>query len=232
MSRSLFIIQDPQIGRTYSSRAYNDSRWNDFYRLRKRVNLKEDLRWREVENLQRILRGSDIWDEFPAAGLTLVDAEFKGGDEEQRIDLLYLRNDGGLLPCELKIGGQGKDTHGQLIRYMADLSFQTLDMEFLIQRQTRFLESISDAGVRDVHHQKFRTFLERHQVCDKFIRLLPKAGIIMDEGFPTQMLKAVRFLNNSCGFSIRLLEIRAFVAEEWTPDSNDFFMRIDFVDIQ
>ena len=127
MAASLYLLIDPPppLETSYGIQPYDDKYWNDYHTLRRKISLK-DLGWEEVNHFQRLIKGADLWETFPAVGLTLVDAEFKGGDENQRIDLLYLRNDGGLLPCELKIGGTAKDSHGQLIRYMADLSFQTL----------------------------------------------------------------------------------------------------------
>jgi hypothetical protein len=143
-----------------------------------------------------------------------------------------LRNDGGILPCELKIGGDAKDSHGQLIRYMADLRFQTLDMAFLKDRHQHFLGYLTDQVAKDIHIQKFNEFLSANVISDKFIRLLPRSGILIDEGFPSQLLKAVRYLNNEAGFAIRLLKIVPYVAATWKPDETEFIMRLDFYDVQ
>lgn len=234
MSKSLFFLKhkDPQVEMTYGIKPYSDKFWNDYYTLRRRVCLKRDLRWVEPKDFQGILRGADMWTGFPAVGLTLVDAEFKGGDENQRIDLLYLRDDGGLLPCELKIGGESKDSHGQLIRYMSDLAFQNVNMEYLNQRNQRFVAKFTDPVTIDIHTDKFQNFVEEHKITDKFIRLLPQAGILIDEGFPPQLVKAVRFLNQLCGFSIRMLRVETFVADTWTAEADEYYMRLDFVDIQ
>jgi len=82
--------------------------------------LKTDLAWQEVQNLQRIFRGAEIWQNFPVEGLKFVFAELQPGDEDQRIDLLYLRDD----------GGTSLDTHGQLIRSIADLNYQSIDIDW------------------------------------------------------------------------------------------------------
>ena len=156
-------------------------------------------------------------------------AETKPGDEEQRVDLLYLRDDGGLFPCELKIGGESKDTHGQLIRYMADIAFQTVNIPYI--RKLRATIEKWDTGL-GVSKEKFEGFLESNRIDDKFLRLLPKTGLIIDEGFPSQLLKAVRFLNADCGFSIRLIELQTFVDENWDASQDDYLARIDFVEIQ
>jgi len=59
---------------------------------------------------------------FPAKNLCLVSIEESNEDSLQRVDLLYIRSDGKLLPAEIKISDNGRDVHGQLIRYMAGFS--------------------------------------------------------------------------------------------------------------
>jgi hypothetical protein len=232
MTKTLFFYQNNEIGMCFGTSPKGKASYNEYYALDRRISLKTELQWRETVQLQNILRFADIWEDFPAIGLTLIDAEFKGGDEDQRIDLLYLRNDGGILPCELKIGGDAKDSHGQLIRYMADLRFQTLDMAFLKDRHQHFLGYLTDQVAKDIHIQKFNEFLSANVISDKFIRLLPRSGILIDEGFPSQLLKAVRYLNNEAGFAIRLLKIVPYVAATWKPDETEFIMRLDFYDVQ
>ena len=46
------------------------------------------------------------------------------------------------------------------------------------------------------------------------------------------MLKSVRYLNEECGFSIRLLRMDAFVAEDWDVNAREFRVRIDITEIQ
>lgn len=235
MSQSLFFVTDPHpaIGTCFHIRPYDENLWNDYYLLRKKIRLKEDLRWDENKDFQQILRRADIWPGFPAVGLTLVDAEFRPGDENQRVDLLYMRDDGGLLPCELKLGGMARDTPGQLVRYMSDLAFQKVDRAFIAKRRKHFLATHFDNDIiLDGHKRKMAKFMREHNITNKFIRLLPQSGILIDEGFPPQLLKAVRFLNASCGFSIRLLRVEAYVAESWKTDAEEYLMRLDFVDIQ
>jgi hypothetical protein len=228
---SLFLSKD-QAGTHFRIKPKSDEQWNDYYRLRKPVGLKRDLHWHEKYDLQNLIRKADVWSDFPAVGLTLVDAEFQGGDELQFVDLLYLRDDGGLLPCELKIGGELQEPHGQLIRYIADLSFQKLDLEAVNERRQHFMDAIIDKVAKHVHEQKFLRFIEQNKIADKFLRLLPRSGIVIDEDFAPQLLKAIRYLNHDCGFSIRMIRINAFVAEDWKPDASEFLMRLDFVDVQ
>jgi hypothetical protein len=149
--------------------------------MKKRISLKADLSWGEVSELQNVLRKADMWQDFPARGYTLVNAEFKGGDEDQRLDLLYMRNDGALLPCELKIGGTYKDTHGQLIRYIADLYYHRIDFAWVKDAHQRFVDTITDEVAKGLHSTKFEKFVTSNKIEDRFIRILPQTGILIDD---------------------------------------------------
>lgn len=233
MPISLYGLYDENLGGwSVGIQPYDVKYWQDYMTMKKKVSLKRDFGWGEVTHLQNILRKADIWTDFPARGYSLVNAEFKGGDEEQRIDLLYMRNDGALLPCELKIGGESKDTHGQLIRYIADLYYQKIDLAWVQAAHDAFLGRITDTVARQLHSDKFTRFVDDNNIEDRFIRVLPQTGVLIDEGFPSQMLKAVRYLNGYSGFAIRMLQIDTFVADTWQAGSKDFMFRMDFVDVQ
>lgn len=205
--------------------------WTKYGMLSQRVSLKEHLKWDEVANLHDIIVKSDIWEGFPAIGYTLLSSELKGGDENQRIDMLYLRNDGALLPCEIKIGGSNMDSHGQLIRYIADLHYQKPDMNYLRKKHNQFLQKVTNAVSKQLHKEKFNDFITENKLNDKNIRTLPKTGILIDELFKPQLLKAVRYLNDMCGFAIRLIQIETFVDSKWDDSWTNFIYRIDFNDI-
>jgi hypothetical protein len=233
MSRSLFGLHDVALGGwCISAQLYDAQYWSNYMTMKRRTSLKNDFGWKEVAHLQNFVRKADIWSDFPAKGMTLVNAEFKGGDEDQRIDLLYMRTDGALLPCELKIGGENRDSHGQLIRYISDLYFQKIDLDWAKNQNQHLLDRIADGTARTVHAGKFEQFVAVNGIEDRFVRILPQTGILMDEAFTPQLLKAIRYLNGYCGFSIRLLEIDAFVEHGWTQESQDFKFRLDFVDVQ
>jgi hypothetical protein len=53
----------------------------------------------------------------------------------------------------------------------------------------------------------------------------------MDEDFKPQLLEAVRYLNKCCGFSIRLIQIEAFVANAWNRNMEEYGFRMDFTDV-
>lgn len=197
-----------------------------------RISLKSDLLWREVENLQRVMRGADLWTEFPEPDLRLISAEVRAGDEDQRIDLLYLRQDGGILPCELKVGGRSRDTHGQLIRYIADLNRQTIDREWVTALRRNYLvrKYSGELNAEQNVLVDLREFIQEIADIPAF-QLLDRTGIIIDEGFAPALVTAVRYLNNSCGFSIRMIRADAHVANDWRLDGGEWIMRLDFNEV-
>ena len=203
----------------------------DYARMKILVGLKNDFGWKE-DQIKQVLRRANIWSDFPEKGYRLVGVEFKAGDEEQRVDILYIRDDGALLPCELKIGGTSLDTHGQLIRYIADLQFQDINLNWVRNYHKKFLDTITDKATESIHGEGFEDFLTSNDIKDRLVRILPKTGIIMDEGFKLQLLKAVRYLNEYCGFSIRLIQIETFVDDNWNSDMAEYKFRIDFTDVQ
>jgi hypothetical protein len=227
MSTSLYFDNDPAIGTAFGVKPKD---WPEYQAMSKRINLTTDRNWSE-KSMRDCLCKADIWPDFPALRLTLVGDEFQAGDEDQRLDILYLRDDGALLPCELKLGGKSKDTHGQLIRYIADLSFQRPDLAWVQAYHRKFVDKMTEPA-RGLHTQKFDDFVSSNKISDKFIRVLPRSGIIIDEAFPSQLLKAVRHLNDNCGFSIRLIEARAFTSNNSTPPQTDSKFRLDFNDVQ
>ena len=197
-------------------------------------NSKTDLGWKEDKQLISIFRRGNIWQDFPAKGYTLVGADFKLGDENQRVDILYIRNDGGLLPCELKIGGRSLDTHGQLIRYIADLHFQEeeVNLAWVQKYHQNFLDTISNSATKHIQDDTFEKFITDNSIEDRFVRVLPRSGVIMDECFKSQLRNAVRYLNEYCGFAIRLIQIETFVADDWSSEKEKYLFRIDFTDVQ
>jgi hypothetical protein len=200
--------------------------------LTRHISLKDDLKWREVQNLQKVMSGADFWSEFPEPGLRLITAEVKAGTEPQRIDLLYLRTDGGVLPCELKVGGTELDTHGQLIRYISDLSAQPISKDWVISRRREYLDRKyhdNDKREQNVRIDLFK-FEEQIEAVSEF-RLVSKTGIMMDEGFPSALVTAVRFLNRECALAIRLIQLDAFVTDDWTLDAEEYVMRLDLNEI-
>ena len=234
MSKSIYCVKDPQMPHEVMfgiKPPYGDKYWSVYECMQCHIGLKTHLGWGE-DQLKQVLRMGNIWQDFPAKGYTLVGAEFKPGDEDQRVDILYIRNDGGLLPCELKIGGKSLDTHGQLIRYIADLYFQDVNLAWVKDYHKKFWGTISNSATKHIQDDTFEKFITDNRIKDRWVRILPKSGVIMDEYFKSQLLKAVRYLNDYCGFFIRLIQIEAFVADDWNKEMKDYLFRIDFTDVQ
>lgn len=227
MSRRLYFDENGLWGKLPS----NPEEQLEYEVLTKVVNLKNDFGWKEVADLQKIIAAANAWRDFPAEGYTLITAENKIGDEDQRIDLLYLRNDGALVPCELKIGGTNLNTHGQLIRYIADLWYLQPNIEFLENLNKEFRKSLPNSFMKIMFKDTFDSFISKNNITDRFVRVLSKTGFIIDEGFPSQILKSVRYLNDECGFSLRLIKIEAHVDPKWDKSWTNYKFRLDFIDI-
>lgn len=240
MGRSLFIIKDDeytgQSGFAAKSIGIQPGPGlaNNYASLNHKISLRDDFGWKEVQNLQRVFCCAEIWSDFPVEGLKFISAEIKCGDEDQRVDLLYLRNDGGIYPCELKLGGTSHDTHGQLIRYISDLNYQQIDTKWIVRQRNSYIKRTKPKESRFISrdNRELKEYLRNFNINDRHIRLIRNAGIIVDEDFSPQMLKAVRYLNEFCGFSIRLLRMDTFVAKDWEPRSTFYYARIDLVEIQ
>ena len=216
----------------WASRPRNDLEQAIYPHLRRRVSLKRDLGWSEVKNLQGFLRQSDGLTKFPMKDVQLAAVEFKPGDLNQRVDLLYIDSNGGLFPAELKLGGNSLDAAGQLVRYMADLDQQAITIEYVRKKFQKTLDFFApEFGpnyVGDIHLNKFNEFLDHHHITQP--HLVDRKGWLINEEFPPQLEATVAFLNRR-GFDIRLIRLDAFVDENWQLDFDDRYMRIDLVDI-
>ena len=159
--KSLYFIKDPNMPFDIMFGIEPSALQEDpaeYARMKCRISLKDDLDWRE-DHLKQVLRRANIWPDFPAKRYRLVGVEFRAGDEEQRVDILYMRDDGALLPCELKIGGTSLDTHGQLIRYIADLQFQNINLNWVRNYHKNFMDTFSDEAAMSIHSEGFEGFL-------------------------------------------------------------------------
>ena len=145
-----------------------------------------------------------------------------------------MRQDGALLVCELKIGGKSKDAHGQLIRYIAHLYYQYYQnpLGLVDESLKRLRKQLSDPVAQNLHKKKYKEFISVNEIDEKSIRFLKRSGLLMDEEFQPPLLNAVRFLNIECGFSIRMIQIKAYVQENWSLNDTPNLFRVDFVDIK
>ena len=240
MPISLYVLKDLSLthkrgffAHAFGIRPGNLGTAEEFSALTRKISLKKDLKWKEVKNLQKVFSKAGLWSDFPVQGLRFISAELKGGVENQRIDILYLREDGGLYPCELKLGSKEKDSHGQLIRYIADLYYQRTDSEWLMKQRLNYLKKQKSKDEREhkLDLMNLESYLTHKHIAANQIRPVLNSGIIVDEGFKPQMLKAVRYLNDQCGFFIRLLKLSAYVDSDWAINKKEYLMRIDVEEI-
>jgi hypothetical protein len=199
----------------------------------RRISLKRDLGWAEVRNLQGVMRSADFWESFPELDVHLITAEFQPGTQRQRIDLLYLRADGGVFPCELKIGAYDDGSVGQLIRYLADLDAQAISREWVLRKHRQYLRRKHLRQERRLQHVK----VDLAQFADAIApipdpTLARSTGIIVDEGFPPSVTSSVSFLNRRFGFNIRLFRVDAYVSQDWVITQPSYAMRIEFNEVE
>jgi hypothetical protein len=175
------------------------------------------------------MKEADFWTSFPEPGLHLISAEVQAGDEPQRIDLLYVNENGGVFPCELKVGGEDPDTHGQIIRYIADLDSQPISEEWIkAQREAYFLRKTKHRELQSM--EVFIDWVEFRKKLPENLefRVIEKYGIIIDGKFPSKLIRAVKYLNERAGFCLRLIRAQAYVTEDFVSASEPHLMRLDF----
>lgn len=85
---------------------------------------------------------------------------------------------------------------------------------------------------KEFTQKKFNDFMLDNRIDEKHIRILPKSGILMDEEFQPYLFKAVRYLNEVCGLSIKMIQIKAYVEESWSQDDISYLFRVNFEKIK
>lgn len=199
--------------------------------LTERIWLSRDLGWDENNDLHQFLRRVDLWDGVPFADSMLLRRNADGGGERQRVDLLYLSRDGRLLPCEVKIKGESLDSHGQLLRYLADYFYNPWTVQRAAEERQRILDEVKDAYNKKIREEAFQKFVEGLGLRPDALLRADGEGALVDEGFKPQMRTAVRYLNAHCGLRIHLVEIRAKVGKDWQPGTEPDPLRIELVEI-
>ncbi len=234
---SLYFIRDttgveasgsPNVD-AFATQPYDPAYAQRYAALDRRIGLKADLNWDEARIFNGVISKADFWGEVPLPGHRLVRAEFKAGAEAQRIDLLYLRSDGCLVPCELKIAGNAVDSHGQLLRYTADLHYNPWTLRRVVDQRGLYENGhfVASFGP-DIWEWMHVNDLDDLSATAPVVR----GGILIDEEFPSSLRTTVRYLNDTTDLSIRLVEARAHTEAAWTPESPELWMRLDFVDVE
>jgi hypothetical protein len=210
----------------FGSKPYHAKYQAKYDAMTRFVSLDKDVGWDEAK-LQIVLRRSGIFKGFPLPDAALVRAEFRPGGIDQRIDLLLLSTAGELVACELKIRGDYPDSHGQLLRYVADLTFDPWDLERVRKAHAAYLGTIKDGVASSLTAEQFDNFIKEHCIAASGPLPVRAGGVIIDVDFKDATRAAVRYLNQR-GFRIELLRLRARVPDNWTATSDDRWMRLDF----
>jgi len=224
----------------FSNQPSTENDRNIYDNMSKKVSLKYDFKWHERYELENMIEKFGFWSEFPTHEYLLIDYEH--WIDHQFVDLLYLRNDGKVIPCEIKIGGNSKDAHGQLIRYMASLEKEKINKQWVNDTLNSYLkkiakrikkkdnsEKIKDLLIRDLTiltiRDNFKKFISKNNI--KSYNFLHKNGLIFDEDFKPQLINAVNYLNNQCEFCIKLFKITTFVQDCFNKDEEkDYFYKL------
>jgi hypothetical protein len=239
MNRRLFFSffvnkhKSVKTGKTKTVRNFNfgikpigSTKSAEYTNMRRIISLKTDLGWKEKNHLQNILAKCDIWADFLYKDLILVSSESYPGKEIQRLDLLYLDSKGNLIPCELKIGEESLDTHGQIIRYIAALDKNKINRNDLDNKYENYLSKINDTSVKMELKTKYDGFCGKHFKRNKYFTVKEKIGLIIDEEFKPQLIDAVKYLNRKCGFKISLIKITAYTTKNWSKGNGSFDLKI------
>ena len=189
------------------------------------VNLKDDLNWKEVSDLLKIIRGADMWDDFPIPGHTLIGADQKFGKEDQRLDLLYMNESAELIAGELKIGGTETDTHGQLIRYIADIEQEEISWEWIYQQRERYLARLPDI-TSEIESEKFERF--RNRIYPTLMpRINANKGFILDEEFKSPLVSSINFLRENANLDFTVIKISAFGESGVSATDSEYYLRLE-----
>ena len=232
--RTLYFYQD---GETTLSFGVNPPLEEDrriYDSMSREISLKKDLDWKERTNIQNIIVKADIWDNFPFNNTTLIAAEIVLDEYNQRVDLMYLTNSGGVLLCELKIGGSSKDVVGQLLRYIAEMSTIDMNLDWIRSKVSRFnnvslnnLEYLSN-----LHCRKLEKFIRDNDIQN--VNLDWYHGVFIDENPDKRALLALKFLNDNSDFSFQAYSIQMLTTEDWHKDKEVQYikMNIEFVNLE
>lgn len=216
---------DNQIPAAIGIRPYSESKRELYENLDTPVNLKDDLNWKEVRDLLAIIRGADMWDDFPIAGHTLIAADQKFGQKNQRLDLLYMNTSAELIAGELKIGGTETDTHGQLIRYIADIQQEEISWDWIYEQRNKYLRRLPEI-TSDIESEKFERFRNRMAPSIK-PRFNANKGFILDEFFKSPLTTSLEFLRVTASLDFRAIKISAFGEPDLTFTDPRIYLRLE-----
>lgn len=191
---------------------------------------KKVLGWNEKYFLHKIVLRSGIWGSLFGPNIEAISiAQEMATANGQSVDFLFLKQDGSLLPCEVKIAGSKPDSHGQLIRYMAAISNNIPTGDELPRMVLNHLTRIKDVGAMEHLLGIINKFLSKHSLHDKAITYDGRSGILLDTKFRPETLDSIDLLNAN-GFNIQAYEMACHCVKEadLTPPPDSEFSKAVF----
>lgn len=204
----------------YCENYFPSSDFEDYFDLTKEGKL-DDIHFNE-KNWQDTMIFLDNEDTFPAKNLCLISAEVSNESSLQRVDLLYLRSDGKILPAEIKVSDNGRDVHGQLIRYMAGFSKDKFSIEKITDMAKNKLKQ-NLANLED--------FIDKHRIDDESISILETTGLVICEKFHNDTITAIRYLNEKTQIDIKMFDIDLIVSHKWEKNDDKFIFKIELNEV-
>jgi hypothetical protein len=183
-------------------------RWAPAYAaMARRFCPKAELGWDEVKFIHQIIRRSGFWGPFfSGPGIALAR---EAPTDLSRIDFIFVHPDGLVVPCEVKIAGSSRDVHGQLLRYLAELSSSAIVADSVLSLARDFVGSFTDAVSRGIHGRQIAEFLDAHGTLAATLRCDGKTGVILDTEYDPSTLLSVDLINRQ-GFSVSAYELAFF----------------------
>lgn len=197
-----------------------DSSYDDYADLSNKVDLK-DIGFNE-KVWQNIMIYFDHYTNFPAKNLCIISVEESNKDSLQRVDLLYLRSDGRIIPAEIKVSDNGRDAHGQIIRYMAGFSDDTFTIDTILDNANKKIPS-------NIKH--IEKFIDNNSLYNKQLIPIDTSGILICERFHPDTLKAIRYLNEKTNLDIKMFDMDVYVKYNWNKDTKRFIFKIELNEV-
>lgn len=204
----------------YIDEYFPDSDYFHYAELSKKASLR-DICFNE-KKWQDIMVYFDRSYNFPAKNLCLVSIEESNDNSMQRVDLLYLRSDGRVIPAEIKISDNGKDVHGQIIRYMAGFAEDEFDIASIIQKAKNKIPS---------NIKTIMSFIDNNNLHNKKIVPIDTSGILICENYHIDTITAIRYLNEKTNLDIKMFDIDLLVASNWNKDTERFIFKIQLNEV-
>ncbi|MBD3276684.1 MAG: hypothetical protein GF388_00135 [Candidatus Aegiribacteria sp.] len=194
--------------------------------LNRKLSIQSDLCWHERRDMQNVIAKADFWGGFPFDDCQLVAAEIYLEIFMQRIDFLYLTNEGKVQVCELKLGGKEKDTVGQLFRYIEELSYHNIDLNWIKSKAAKY-RAVSVDSFKfkfDRHCKKLITYIHENDITS--IELDECTAAIIDEDPDHRALLGAQGANRM-GKDIHVYSMEMLSSDNWALSDDVQYLKLN-----